>query len=373
MKITIDTHLSDNQLTGIGRYLNCLLNELTSLDSDSKFELLTFPGLGDSHPVSQITGPNINQIPINVRGPSPKQHFITPRLLWQSNPDVYHHPHFDLPMGHNVPSVVTIHDLKYIRHPEFFPELSWLKRVYMRMMIQQSLDRAKKIISVSQATKDDLLSLFNVNEDKICVIPHGVTQTENSVSEKNDDALLRFGIEKPYILFVGERRPHKNLVRLVQAFKVLNDRVKGQVGLVIAGKTYKDYDAPEKTAVQCGIQEKVVFTDYVTDAELESLYKQASMLILPSLYEGFGLPLLEAMKRSIPVLGSNCTSIPEVIEDAGLLFDATSLDDMADKMERILFDFEFANSLAQKGKERSQLFSWKTTAQMTYDVYTEIA
>ena len=371
MKILIDTHLLEDKRTGIGRYLECLVPELANWDKKNHYHVLMN---------SQLDGSNIlNKTPVvktnvNLKGPSLKQHFIIPRLLHMIKPDVYHHPHFDLPLGVNVPSVITVHDLKYVRHPEFFNNQNGLKSIYMKRMLGSSIRRSKKIVAVSEATKQDILAVYGVTEDKIVVIHHGIEECYfNNLKKPLDTDVLRgLRVNRPYILFVGERRPHKNITALIKAYAHLKSSIRRSYQLVIVGKAYSNYNAPEQKTKELGLTNSIVFTNAVTDEILKTLYRNASLFVLPSLYEGFGFPVLEAMASCVPVIASNVTSLPEIVGNAGMLFNTEKSSELTEIIECLLNDESKREKYIKLGFERAKEFTWKKSAEKHVEIYQEL-
>ena len=372
MRILFDAHLSENKVTGIGRYINELIKALLLVDQKNEYVILIFDGLSPEHPLIQLEAPNLMKVSVNLERLSFKQHWTTQRLVRRYQPDVYHHPHFDLPLGISTPSVVTIHDVKYLRHPEFFPSWGKLKRKYMKWMFQSALRRANKVITVSEATKDDLCEMFSIDREDIVAVHHGIHSIGKNCHDTDQEFLENYHIKKPFLLFVGVRRPHKNLLRLIDAFHRVIKTVGKELQLVIVGKSYKDYDAPERAIAERGLDQQVILMDYLEDEFLEILYKNAEMLVLPSLYEGFGFPILEAMKFDLPVIGANTTSIPEILGNTGLLVDPLNPEEIAEKIVSLLTSQQLREKLVWLGRERVKEFTWKKTALNTLKVYKQV-
>ena len=371
MKILIDAHLSENKITGIGRYLNCLIEGVMNRDKKNEYLILINNQLDKNHPLKIIQSPNVKKIIVNLKGPTFKQNFTIHTILKKYNPDVYHHPHFDLPYFINIPSVITVHDLKYITHPEFFSNKQKIKSTYMKLRLQSAAKRAHKIITVSNHSKKDLITFCNIPENKIRVIYHGY---KRFLVEENEHHISKdLNIQKPYILFVGERRPHKNMENLILAFSKLIKQNHNDIQLVIVGKKYADYSKPEKMISSLRLNKKVILTDAISDTGLAYLYKNTEMFVLPSFYEGFGMPILEAMSFGVPVLGSNTTSIPEVIGEAGILFNPHDPNEIAKNMEKVLKNRKIRNTLIEKGKKRVKEFSWDSAASQTLELYHLLA
>jgi len=371
MKILIDAHLSENKITGIGRYLNCLIKEILNIDKKNKYIILLNNQINQKHPLNNITSPNVTKKTVMLKGPSLQQNLTISSIVRKYKPDVYHHPHFDLPFLIHIPSVITVHDLKYIKHAEFFSKKQKIKSMYIKLMLQSAVKRASKVIAVSEHTKNDLIDLYRIQAEKIDVIYHGYKKFNQNENEKG--ILNKSKIKKPYILFVGERRPHKNIENLIYAFHKLTKKECNDLQLVIVGKKYTHYKKPEQLIDRLKLKDKIILTDSITDAELVQLYKNSELFILPSFYEGFGMPILEAMSFGVPVLGSNTTSIPEIISKAGLLFNPHNIDEIKKNMEKVLKNRKIRNTLIEKGKKRVKEFSWDSAASQTLEVYRQVA
>ncbi len=366
MHIVIDAHLAVKEIDGVSRYLNGLLAELPKIDSSVQYTILSLPREKSCLPEEIFSHANVNRFELDLMGPTPRQHFITHRLLKKLKADVYHHPQFDLPWRIKAPSVVTIHDLKYIEHPEFLDKMSRLKSIYIRKSLQYSLQASNQIIAVSQNTLHDLENRFDFDAEKATVIHHGSNQKPQLNPEQQNGA---FEIQNDFVLFVGTRRPHKNIEGLIRALAILRTQHQLKLDLVIAGKAYSDYNRPENLAKELAVEPYVHFFDFVSDEKLPALYNSAKVLALPSFYEGFGLPLLESMAHGTPVVGSNVSSIPEVVGDAGLLVNPEDPKDIARKIHQIITDTKLYEKLATAGLSRSKQFSWRSVAKSTFDVY----
>lgn len=368
MHIVIDAHLAVKKIDGIARYLIGLLSELPKIDTSIQYSILTLPEHKSSLPQTIFTNPNVRRIEFNMMGPSPKQHFIMHGLLRKLKADLYHHPQYDLPFGVKIPTVVTIHDLKYIYYPEFLTKINRLKSSYIRKSLAYSLNKADRIIAVSNSTLNDLTSFCPLPSKRIKVINHGVNGAKRtSLNQKK----LPLDLANEFVLFVGTRRPHKNIEGLIKALAILRKNYKFDIDLVISGKAYSDYTEPEKLAKELEIDKSVHFLDFVPDTQLSALYQSAQLVALTSFYEGFGFPLLEAMSYGKPVVGSNMTSIPEVIGEAGLLVDPYDSEDIARKIHLILTDRSLYEELSKKALHRSKLFSWAAVARATLEVYKD--
>ena len=369
MHIVIDAHLAIKKIDGVARYLNGLLMELPKIDTSIKYTILSLTHSKTSLPEDIFSYPNVKRIEVNLMGPSPKQHLIMRRLLKNLDADVYHHPQFDLPLGVTAPSVITIHDLKYIFFPEFLKKGSQLKRLYIKKSLQRSLKIADQVIAISQNTLNDSKQLNSNVEKKASVIYHGVDIPKKLSEKKVQQIKKRFNISENFILFVGTRRPHKNIDSLVRSLAILRNTLNLDIDLVVSGRAYSDYREPERLSRELGLDSVTHFLDFVADNELPALYQSAKVVALVSFYEGFGFPILEAMSYGIPVLGSNVTSIPEVVGDAGLLVDPHNPTEIAHKIYRIATDSHLNEKFSQAGLRRAKQFTWQAMAESTLNTY----
>jgi glycosyltransferase involved in cell wall biosynthesis len=248
------------------------------------------------------------------------------------------------------------------------------KRFLTRLLVRQTVQRSQRIIIVSQHTASDAVRLLNADPQKLRVIPHGVEERFFQPGAPGEAEMLRtrYGLNAPYILFVGERRPHKNLPGLIQSFAHFQRLTPATYQLVIAGKCYGDYQAPEKLVEHLRLETQVRFIDALPDADLPALIRNAAACALLSLYEGFGLPLLEAMACGTPVVASNLTSLPEVAGEAALLVAPDNPLQAAEALQQAAGDGPVRSELIQRGLARAHLFTWQRCAQMTSQVYREV-
>lgn len=275
--------------------------------------------------------------------------------------NVFFSPTHYTPFGFSIPSVISILDVSYLHFPELFNKKDLLKLKYWG---KYSVKKAKKIITISESSKNDIIKAYAVSPEKVEVVYPGI----KAISKTKDINMEKFGISKKYILFVGTLQPRKNIVRLIEAFSKINEDIQ----LVIIGKKGWQYEeilfAPEKY----NVKDRIVFLHDVTDEELPSFYKKAEFFILPSLYEGFGLPVLEAMKNDCPVITSNVSSLPEAGGDAAIYVDPEDVDDIKDKMSKLLRDEDLRKNLVKKGHDQIKKFSWDKSAKETLAVLESI-
>lgn len=282
--------------------------------------------------------------------------------------DVFFSPTHYLPIGFNVPSVISILDVSYLHFPELFNKKDLFQLSYWG---KYSINKAKKITTISISSKNDIIKEYGVPAEKIEVIYPGIKQVSGNKHKVSsmDELTKKFEIKGKYILFVGTLQPRKNITRLIEAFSKIEDK---DVQLVIVGRKGWQYEeilsAPEKY----GVKERVLFIHDATDEDLPSLYKHAQFFILPSLYEGFGLPVLEAMTYGCPVITSDISSLPEAGGDAALYIDPNDASDITKKMNKLFSNEELRKDLVEKGREQVKKFSWEKSAKETLAVLESI-
>lgn len=264
-----------------------------------------------------------------------------------------------------VPTVVTIHDTSYL----FFRN-EFLKRDLFKLTAwsKHAIIKSAKVIAVSKSTKKDIVKNYHISENKIKVVHNGFDKTTESYKDSGD----LFSMPKsPYILYVGTIQPRKNIKNLIAAFKKMS-KTRPTYKLVLVGKMGWLFGDVFDYVLEQGLEDKVIFTGYVSNSQLAALYKKAECFVFPSLYEGFGLPLLEAMKHRCPVVASNAASLPEVGGEAALYFNPKSIDDIEAKITEVLSNSNVKKLLVKKGLKRVQLFSWEQSAKETLKVLTDV-
>jgi len=288
--------------------------------------------------------------------------------------DVFHTSDWAFPPSDGTKTIATIHDLACFKYPEFY--LSETLAVHKRKN-KQNISKADMIIAVSENTKNDTVEILNIPEEKIKVIHEAPSDIFKTKPETKflQQVKNKYGITKRFILYVGTQEPRKNLLSLVEGYHRLDKTLKDEYDLVIAGR--KDHPQDMHAALiskvdELGIQNNVIFTGHVAEEEVVALMYEAEMFIFPSLYEGFGLPVLEAMTCGTPVAASNVSSLPEVVGDAGITFNPKKIDSITDAMNQVLTDSKFKAILSEKGKKHAETFSWERAAVKTLDIYKEI-
>lgn len=272
----------------------------------------------------------------------------------KGRPDIFFTPTHYAPRFSLVPTAVSVMDLSYVHFPHLFKRSDLYQ---LRNWTAYSVRNASVIFTISQASKNDIIKIYKVREDKVIVTYPGIKNQKSNMNEIKK----KYEIEGDYVLFVGTLQPRKNIVRLIEAFS----RLKNDIKLVVVGKKgwlYGDIlEAPKKF----NIENRVKFLDFVPDEDLPSFYKNAVCFVLPSLYEGFGLPVLEAMKYGCPVVTSNVSSLPEVGGDAALYVNPLDVNDIAKNIELIINNEKLRKELIEKGLMQVKKFSWEKTAKET--------
>jgi glycosyltransferase involved in cell wall biosynthesis len=285
--------------------------------------------------------------------------------------DLFHSPQFNIPVLSGIPQVTTIHDCAYSRFPQEFSSL--LDRCLYTLMFRLSLQRSTRIIAVSHATKHDIQKIYGISGDKISVVHEGVDKQffEERPSDPEFTGTTCI-LEPPFMLFVGIPRPRKNLERILRAFSLAMNRIDKRTKLVIAGPEDNRFLDIKRLAVELNIDSSLVLAGRVSEHELRSLYRSAQCLLFPTLYEGFGLPMLEAMACSTPVIASSMPAHNEIAGEAALFVNPLDIEEIADAIAKMAEDSRLREQLILKGKERIELFSWENCAKQTLSVYDRV-
>ncbi|MBU0672796.1 MAG: glycosyltransferase family 4 protein [Candidatus Margulisbacteria bacterium] len=360
MRIGIDIRALSQPHCGIGSHTLNLVKNLLQLDRQDQFYLYTCREF-DAGSLSRY--PNIVIRKTYFPNGTLWAQTILPFQIARDRIDVFHSPESMVPIRGRVPSIVTVHDLTTF----IFPKESDKKARSAARLYPWVFGKAKKITADSKNTKADIMRLFKIGPDKIEVIPSAFDANAYYPDKKIKSVLDKYDIKQPYILTVGVISPRKNINRLIQACGIVQQ--KRPVSLVIAGPEGWGHKETIEQAHRAG----AVVTGALPVEELRALYNGASVFAYPSVYEGFGIPILEAMACQTPVVASEASSIPEVVDDAGLLFDPNDPAAIAAAIEKVMSDASLAASLVAKGNERIRQFSWQAVASKTLELYREVA
>lgn len=363
----LDKGLSGAGIDGIGHYCQELLTEF-SKNPDPQILPFSF-GVEHSNTSAKILPSYVGHL---ARGLLKLESSISETTQFFNSADIIHSTDQLIPIATNRPLIATVMDAIPLSHPEFIRASSR----YLKTALWKSLTkRADHIITISEFSKNEIVNLMSYPEEKITSIPLGVDRRyfEKLPKEQIQSVLNQLTIDRSFFLFIGSIQPRKNLLRLLQAHASLPKKYAREFPLVIAGKMAWD-DGETKKAIQAAVTDKrCLWLNYVSDIEKRALLQATQGLIFTSLYEGFGLPILEAFASGAPVVTSNCTSMPEVAQDAGILVDPHKLDDIQYALLRLIEDGSLNQSLASKGRDVSNQFSWSKTAASTAEIYSLFA
>ena len=369
--IILDALAVENSKTGVGQYVQELLEELLErAPKDMFFSVMMHPSLDMKHPlvkfVSRKKNAEIMWFDIPAIGLKRDIKFFLKRRKLKC--DLFHCLYSNHPLFFKGAQMVTIHDLKYVLHPEFMGSKGKLKSIYLKNLMRHAAKHCEKLITVSESTRNDLLKVFP-HISRLAERTQVVYEAATVSMKENPEIFRKFQLDKPYFLYLGELRPHKNVERVIQAFMQFKAQAApdGEIRLIVAGKPHKSFVMPADVRL-----DDIIFTGYVKDDDAYTLYSNALAFCLPSLYEGFGLPILEAMKCGCPVITSDCSSTAEVAGSAGVLVDPLNVTQIADAMKRIYTDKPVRKELVENGYAREKEFSWGTAAEKTLEIYKEI-
>src|SRR5688500_3631361 len=355
MRVAIDARKLHD--FGIGTYIRNLLRQLARLDCDTDYVLLCQEAdLG----IALQLGPNFRTVLESSPNYSVREQIHVPWVLRQERPDLYHAPHYVLPPGVRCRSVVTIHDCIHLMFPQYLRNRA--AYAYARASMWAAARRSDRILTVSEASKRDILHFFNVRPEKIVVVYNAIDELFRMTPREEDVARVRerYQLDHKFVLYVGNIKPHKNLVRIIEAFdEVRKTGVDDELKLLIIGDEISKLPALRRAVHRHKLHKHVRFLGYQSDETLAILYRLASVFVFPSLYEGFGLPPLEAMASGTPVVTSNLSSLPEVTGGAAELVDPYDVESICEGLRRVLDDPARAAEMRAMGLARAREFSWE--------------
>lgn len=371
MKIAIDTTAIPAHRTGAGNYIFNLVRTLTEVDRANQYYIFTQAMHAADFATAQS---NVHVIVLNHTNRPARmlwEQVTLPRYLKRLKIDVLHSPHYTMPLAKPTTSIVTFCDMTFFLIPDMH---SRSKRLFFRTMMRLSARRADHLIAISESTKQDMIRVLGLPASRIKVTPLAAgpsyrplpRSTVERVCEAYD---LEFG---QYIAYVGVLEPRKNVPLLINAYAAIATDFP-DVPLVIAGKKGWMYDAIFNTVQQLGIQDRVRFLGYVPDDDLPALYNGARAFVYPSNYEGFGLPVLEAMQSGAVVITTNVSSMPEVAGDGAMLIEPNDQAGLEVALRRVLCDPQFSAELIERAARRATQFSWDRCARETLAVYQAVA
>ncbi len=371
MKIAINTLALYKTKVGMGKYIMELVNRVPKDDLENTYLIYVSE---ENKPFFNISERNVSIKKVSKIWTHPflkifwEQLFL-PISLWKNNVNIYHAPGFVLPLfkSENIKYVVTVADMTFFSHPQYHMAK---KNFYFQQLIPYSLQKAEKIIVISESTRNDIIKITKINPAKIQTIHLGV----DDIFEKKKKAACqhiqgKYGIKHPYILFVGMLEPRKNIEGLIKAFS--SAERKGY-RLVIVGKKGWMYESIFALIKKLNIEEEIIFTGYVPDEELPYLYSAATCFVYPSFYEGFGIPVIEAMACGCPVITSRNSSLQEIAGAAAILIDPYNVGSIKKAIESCVMDKGYCEKMVQRGFVQAKKFQWASMAKETRALYTSI-
>jgi glycosyltransferase involved in cell wall biosynthesis len=372
MRVAIDIRRAGDY--GLGTYIRNIVNQLARIDDRSRYLLI-----GERRHLAEFDAlpGNFELLEYAHQPGTFRTHLHLPWLLRQRRVDILHMPWFYAPAM--VPSrlVITVHDLSDVLAPPV--GASTPVQTGRLFFARRALTRADHVFAVSQSSKRDLARAFRIPETKITVVYNAVDErflTEPLPADA-DRILERHAVNSPYVLYAGNIRPQKNLPRLIEAFAVAKAELHGnpefaQLKLLVIGEALTRHADLRRAVVRARVREDVRFLGFVPSPVLRVFYSRALAFLFPSLYEGFGLPPLEAMAHGTPVLTSNVSSLPEVFDDAALLVNPENVFDIARGIRQILTDTVLRQTLRRRGYERARMYSWESAAQLVHAAYHSV-
>lgn len=366
MKIGINGLPLTKRMTGVGFYTYNLILNLAKLFPETEYDLFL---------------PRRSLVNLSLSNLKPTVCPFVKGIIWEQTRlsyecrkrkvDLLHCTNYIVPLLSKIPIVLTIHDLTILRYPQTHP---WKRRFKNLLLLRSSIEKAEIIIAVSRFTAQEISSFFGFPQEKIKIVYEGVSPLFFSCDDKRKLSQIRqlYGLPPQYILYVGTLEPRKNITSLLLAFKMLKSKTDFPHKLVITGGKGWIYGKIMDTWKRLNVKKEVIFTGYIPTADLPGLYSLAQLFVYPSIYEGFGLPPLEAMACGTPVVVSNVSSLPEVVGDVGVMVDPKKPESIYQGMVSVLANPSLQKELKEKGLKRAKEFTWEKTARITQEIYKEV-
>jgi glycosyltransferase involved in cell wall biosynthesis len=362
---------------GVGTYMRNVVRTLARLDRESKYFLIGSPKkVAECGPLPA----NFHSVALDGGDNTVKGNLSFRTIVRRLHCDVAHIPHlFWIPRGLPCPYVVTVHDL--LEHMYAAHDASSLQRSLHFHLTRRVLGRAARVLAVSQFTKNEIERIFQIPGERIEVVYNAIDERflHGHATEADRQLIAeRYQVNHPFVLYAGAIRPHKNVVRIIEAFSALKSELEKEqqlpdLKLIVIGDDLSSHPRLRRTVVRSGVQNDVRFLGFVPIEVLRIFYDVAKVFVFPSLYEGFGLPPLEAMAHGTPVVASNGSSIPEVTGTAALLVNPENVFEIERGLQRALLDTALRTRMKQKGYEQAQRFSWTNSVARILEIYREVA
>src|SRR5579864_7533740 len=366
MRFSVDAHAIGQHLTGNETYIRNLLNCFAALDRRADF--VTYLSRKTAFPEV----PSRFHKRLVAVNPFLRLGFDLPWRLRRDRPDILH-VQYTAPVLCSTPVVVSVHDVSFLEHPEYFTSF---RAMQLRCTVERTIRAAARVLTPSEFSKRSILDAYGLRDDKVVVLPNGVCSSFHPIARETAQRWVQssLDLQSPFVLSVGDLQPRKNHVGLIHAFERLV-RAYPQLThhLVIVGKETWYAPVIRAAARKSSVSERIHFAGFVSDEDLLRLYGACDLFAYPSFYEGFGLPILEAMACGRAVVCSNTSAMPEVADSAAILFDPNSDDEIALAMRDLLLNPELRQRMERLGTQRAAMFSWESTASKTLELYYAVA
>src|SRR3989344_639988 len=369
MKIGIDARMyGAESTTGICVYIQKLTEKLFSIDEKNEYYLfLKEPAFSQFKPPTD----RVKKIKTEIPWYNYSEQIKLPRLLNKYKLDLVHFPHFNVPIFYQGKFIVTIHDIT----PKFFPgpkvKKSLLRRLAYNLVLNQALEKSKRIITVSQYTKNNLTKYFDIDSEKIEIIYPGIGEEFKKIDSSFEEIIKKYNITKPFLFYIGVWRDHKNLPGLIKSFEILKSKYNQDYQLVLGGKPDPRYPEIQQAIEYSKFKNDIITPGFIPEDELPLFYNAAKLFVLSSFAEGFGLVAVESLACGTPVVSSNTTSLPEVLKDSTIYFNPKDPLEIAKAIDQVLNDHNLYQNLITKGLILAREYNWRSCAQKTLAVYQE--
>lgn len=375
MKIGLELQSTVKNKTGIGWYTQKLIEHIC-VDKQFEYEGYLFNFLYRNK-IEYINEQENIAYKTNVFLP-----YSIYRRIWNYIPlsynnafmasaDIYHFFNYIVPPRVKGRVVVTVYDMVYKKYPETMKPVT---RIRLENELKRSVDRADVVITISENSKKEIVEFLNVDENKIFIVPPGISLEEFNrylTSDVETTIRMKYNLPEKYILYLGTLEPRKNVETIIKAFALFKKH-ETNIKLVLTGNNGWKYEGIYKLVQDLDLEADIVFTGYVDENDKWAIYKMSELFVFPSLYEGFGMPVLEAMACGIPVITSNCSSLPEVVGEKGCMVNPYDAEKMSEYMFKIISDKSYRNFLIQYGLERAKSFTWDISAKKMIDIYNNM-
>jgi glycosyltransferase involved in cell wall biosynthesis len=371
VRIALDTTALPGKPGGAGYYIINLVHSLLDIETNHEFVVLTHASDRHLFKLSPEKEKFLMDVPdLNRGGRLIWEQFALPKLLKRLQIDVLHSPHYTMPLWTSVPVVVTYHDMTFFLYPSYH---TLVKRFFFPFMIHQSARRASALIAVSESTRQDTIRLLGISPKNITTTLLGYDSSFVPIEDQIylEQVRQKYHLPGRFIFNVGTIEPRKNQLALINAFDILAD-MDPNIALVLVGGAGWYYNQLSQQIIKSPNRDRIYLIGYVDRVDMPALYNLADVFVYPSIYEGFGLPLVEALACGRPVITSNISALPEIVGDAGVLVSPHDCGQLAQAIRKLLEDKNLAAEIGQKALARAKEFSWRKTAEQTLEIYERV-